>query len=486
MSNQRRIYTLPNNLMPEVKAVTFAKCSRSPEPFDQIAKELTDEKSAEFHEKWVVGFGHSSIAEHAVISLAVENVSILATKVIEDCRLASFTEKSTRYQVFNKERVYRPENIMNSSLAGVYEDTVNFLMDTYQEVSEPMREFIEKKYPKKEEENDKLYNMISKSRVCDNIRYLLPTAILTNLGMTINARELEHLIKRLLSHPLKEMRDIGQEIKGKAIEAVPTLIRFAEKNPYTIEAKKKLAELAKKELNQKPQSNRAVTIVDYDPEAENKLVAALLYPYSCLSYKEIESEVKKMSQEKKEEIIDEALKRRDKFDAPLRELEHIFYTFDILVDYGAFRDIQRHRMCTQSNQEVTVVHGYDIPPEIVEAGLDSKFRKAADKAAESYQKIYSQFPYEAQYLVPFCFLKRVLISWNLRELHHFISLRSGKKGHPSYRRIAQQCWREINKIQPLLAKYIRVDMDQMDASWAASLENKEFYYNPWTARQENK
>jgi len=484
MSSQRRIYTLPNNLMPEVKAVTFAKCSRSPEPFDQIVQELTEEKSSEFHEKWVVGFGHSSIAEHAVISLAVENVSILATKVIEDCRLAAFTEKSTRYQIFNKERVYRPENIMNSPLSGVYEDAVNFLMDTYQEISEQMSKFIKKKYPQKEE-NDKLYSMISKSRACDNIRYLLPTATLTNLGMTINARELEHLVKKLLSHPLKEMRDIGREIKEKAIEAVPTLIRFAEKNPYTIETKKKLTEIVKKELNQNPRSNQAVTIVNYDPEAENRLVAALLYPYSRLSYKEIEAEVKEMSQEKKEEVIDESLKRRDKFDTPLRELEHIYYTFDILVDYGAFRDIQRHRMCTQSNQDVTVVHGYDIPPEIIEAGLDDKFKKAVDKAAEAYQKIYNQFPYDVQYLVPLCFLKRVLITWNLRELHHFISLRSGKKGHPSYRRIAQQCWREINKIQPLLAKYIKVDMDEINASWAASLENKEFYYNPWAARQGN-
>jgi len=483
MSNQRRIYTLPNNLMPEVKAVTFAKCSRSPEPFDQIAQELSEEKSADFHEKWVVGFGHSSIAEHAVISLAIENVSILATKVIEDSRLASYTEKSTRYQIFNRERLYKPENIMNSSLKETYENMVNLLMDTYGTATEPMMEFIKKKYPKEEEENDKLYNMISKSRACDNIRYLLPTATLTNLGMTINARELEHLIKKLLSHPLKEMRDIGQEMKNKAIETVPTLVRYADKNSYLIETKKKLEEISQKELGQSSNSNQAVTIVDYDLDAENKLVAALLYPYSQLSYKEIEAKVKQMSQEKKEEIIDEALKRRDKFDTPLRELEHIYYTFDILIDYGAFRDIQRHRICTQSNQEVTVVNGYDIPPEIVEAGLDIKFKQVADKAVEIYQKIYTQFPKEAQYLIPLCFRKRVLITWNLRELHHFISLRSGKKGHPSYRRVAQQCWREIKKIQPLLAKYIRVDMDEMNASWAASLENREFYYNPWAVRQ---
>jgi len=481
MNKQRRIYALPSDLMPEVKAVTFAKCSRSPEPFDEIAKELTEEKSAEFHEKWVVGYGHSSVAEHAVISLALENVSILATKAIEDCRLASYTEKSTRYQIFTKDRVYKPENVMNSELSFEYESAINLLMDTYEELTEPMRAFIKKKYPKKDEP-DKLYEMISKARACDNLRYLLPAATLTNLGMTVNARELEHFIKKMLSCPLKEMQDIGKEVKEKAVAEVPTLVRFADKNPYLAETKEKLAGLAGG-LLQGSGSADSVEIVDYDKDAENKLVSALLYPYVDLSYKEIKKEVDKMSHEKKEEIIDESLKRRGKFDAPLREFEHIYYTFDVLIDYGAFRDIQRHRMCTQSNQDATVVHGYDMPPEIEEAGMKDKFKKAVDNSVQAFEKIYQKFPKEAQYIVPLCFRKRVLITWNLRELHHFISLRSGKKGHPSYRRIAQECWRQINKIQPLLGKYINVDMDDMPASWAATLENKEYYFNPFAARK---
>ena len=478
---KRRIYTLPSSLMPEVKAVTFAKCSRSPENFDDIAKELTNEKSAEFHEKWVVGYGHSSVAEHAIISLAIENVSILATKVIEDARLASFTEKSTRYQIFDKQTVLRPERIINSELADTYNQAIDLLMDTYEEMTEPMREFIKNKYPQKEE-TDRLYNMISKAKACDNIRYLLPTATLTNLGMTINARELEHLIKKMLSHPLKEIQDIGQELKEKAVAEVPTLVRFADKNQYLIQTKEKLKELSK-ELPQGSGLIEPVTIVDYDKDAENKLVASLLYPYATLSYKEIKEEVNKMSQDKKEEIIDESLKRRGKFDAPLRELEHIHYTFDILIDYGAFRDIQRHRICTQSNQSITIVHGYDMPPEIREAGLEDKFKKAVENSAEAFEKIAKNFPEEAQYVVPLCFRKRVLITWNLRELHHFISLRSGKKGHPSYRKIAQECWRKLNEIQPLLAKYIAVDMEEMSASWAATLENKDYYFNPYEARK---
>ncbi len=486
---QRRIYTLPNNLMPEVKAVTFAKCSRSADSFDKIAAELTEEKSAEFNEKWVVGFGHSSIAEHAVISLAIENVSNVATKAIEDSRLASYTEKSSRYQIFNKDKLYMPENVMNSELKDIYLDTVNSLMDAYEEMTQPMMDFVKQKYPNDPKgtpaQDEKLYNMVSKARACDNLRYLLPAAILTNLGMTINTRELEHLIKKLLSHPLKEMQDIGAETKEKAMEAVPTLMKFASKNNYIVETKKQLKNIADWELGKEAGNNQAVTIVDYDKDAVNKLIAGILYPYSNLSYEEIAKKVRNLPEDKKEKIIDETLKRRDKFDQPLRELEHVYYTFDILLDFGAFRDVQRHRMCTQSNQPITVVHGYDLPPEIREAGFEDKFKAVVEKSVEAYNKIYQMFPDEAQYVVPMCFRKRVLITWNLRELHHFISLRSGKKGHQSYRRIAQQCWRELDKIQPLLAKYIRVDMDEMNISWAASLENKDFYYNPYAARQKN-
>ncbi|MEK7080365.1 MAG: dTMP kinase, partial [Patescibacteria group bacterium] len=414
MAAERRIYTLPNNLMPEVKAVTFAKCSRSPECFDKIAQDLTEEKSAEFHDKWVVGFGHSSIAEHAVISLAVENVSNIATKAIEDCRLASFTEKSSRYQIFNKDKLYMPENVMNSELKDVYLDAVNSLMDAYEEMTQPMMDFVKQKYPKPADQDEKLYNMVSKARACDNLRYLLPSAVLTNLGMTINARELEHLIVKLLSHPLKEMQDIGRDLKEKAIEAVPTLIKFADKNSYISETKEQLKKIADWELGKDAGNNQAVTIVDYDVNAVNKLVAAILYPYTNISHEEIQKKVLWMSDEKKEKIIDEALKRRDKFDQPLRELEHVYYTFDILLDYGAFRDVQRHRMCTQSNQPVTIVHGYDLPPEIREAGFEDKFKAVVEKSVEAYNKIYEKFPEEAQYVVPMCFRKRVLITWNLR------------------------------------------------------------------------
>jgi len=470
-TRKRKIYLL-ENLPPEVKAVTFAKCSRSPKSFRIIANELTEEKSAEFHEKWVVGYGHSSVAEHAVLSIAFENVSILASKVIEDNRLASYTEKSTRYQDFSKQvelpfpektltpyRYYCPQKIIQSEFKDLYLETLDNLFIVYDELKGRLAEYLKERFPRESSISEKLYEAKIRSRVFDNIRYLLPTATLTNLGMTVNARSLEHAIRKMLTHPLDEVKEIGQEVKEVALQSVPTLVKYADYNEYLGETSKALEKLAQDILPPlKTRDTEPVVLVDYNKDAENKLVAVLLYHFSNNSYQQIKQSVDKMSQKDKEKVINEALKRMQEHDWPIRELEHVYYTFDILVDYGAFRDIQRHRICTQTNQDLTPNYGYAVPEDITEAGLEDRFTMAAEKALETYNKIAEKFPKEAQYILPLAFRKRVLFTWNLRELHHFIKLRSGKKGHPSYRRIAQQIWREINRVHPLLARYIRVDL----------------------------
>ncbi len=455
---KRKIYTL-EGLSPEVRAVTFAKCSRSPESFADIAKELTEQKSSEFHEKWVVGYGHSSVAEHAILSLALENVSILATKVIEDNRLASYTEKSTRYQVFDREKYYKPKKIMDSSFGKLYEETANFLFDTYTDLTAKVMNYVKNKIPKTEEMTDKMYETVCKAKACDIVRYILPTATLTNLGMTINARNLEHAIAKLLSHPLEEMQDIGRELKEAAEKATPTLIKYANANNYLRETNLSLEKTTKKILggeNVAPEENQA-KLVAYDEDALDRVVAPLLYKYSNSSYGDIKEKVKNLPREEKEKILEESLEGMSQFDRPLRELEHTYYTFDILIDYGAFRDVQRHRICTQTNQEITPAYGYSTHEDIVAAGFQKEYEECMKRAAEIYQKIAAEFPKEAQYILPLAFRKRVLITWNLRELFHFIPLRSSKKGHISYRRIAGQIWDEINRVHPYFAKYIKVD-----------------------------
>ena len=458
--NELNIYLL-KDMPPEVKAVTFAKCSRSPDSFSDIARELTEEKSKEFHEKWVVGYGHSSVAEHAVLSIAMENVSILATKVIEDNRLASFTEKSTRYQIFNRDKYYKPENILNDpEYKAIYEETQNFLFDTYERLSNPMIEFFSNRITREDGIGEIQYKTILKSKACDEVRFLLTPATLTNMGMTINARNLEHAITKMLSNPLQEIQNIGNALKQIGQEETPTLLKYANPNSYISDTDKKLDLISEFVLTTPPEiDDSPVTIVDYDHDAEDKLITALLYKHSTLSYTQIKEQVKNLSFEHKLKIINEALNERGNHDQPLRELEHIYYTFDVLIDYGAFRDIQRHRMVTQTNQKLTPNIGYTIPKLIIEAGFEKEFRDCMEKAKEGYNKLFTKYPNEAEYVLPLAFKKRVLMTWNLRELHHFISLRTGKMGHWSYRSVAQQCYRELEKIHPILAKYIRVNLD---------------------------
>ncbi len=442
---ERRIYTL-NGLPPEVIAVAFAKCSRSPENFDVIAKELNEDKSRKFHEKWVVGYGHSSVAEHAVLSLAIENVSMLATKVIEDNRLASYTEKSTRYQEFDRSRFYVPE--ISESSRKLYLETMHSILDKYAELIPKMTEFMIQKYPEAKE-------IEIKNKAFDELRNMLPVSVLTNLGMTINARNLERAIVKLLSHPLKEMNEIGYGLKQAALKITPTLVRYTEPSKYMIETER---DLVSSKVADIPESRESVSLVDYDKDAEQKILAAILYRLSDVEYEKIRKKVEDMSDEEKQKIISLSLSRMEKFDSPLREFEHAYYTFDVLVDYGAFRDIQRHRMMTQTNQDFSPIYGFDVPKELAEAGLHKDFVDSMKQAKSAFRIIEDQHPKEAQYVLPMAFKKRVLIKANLRELFHFIKLRSSKAGHESYRHIAKEMFEKIRQVHPFLAGFIKADL----------------------------
>jgi len=454
-----RIYHL-NDLEPEIRAVTFAKCSRSAKPFDQIAKELTEAKASEFHEKWVVGYGHSSVAEHAVLSLALENVSILATKVIEDNRLASYTEKSSRYQIFDFDCLYYPQNIMNSEFKDLYTNALSKLMQTYLDLTPKMDIFCKNKYPIGVDENPFAYKTKLKGKMCDNVRYLLPVATLTNLGMTINARCLEHAIRKMLSNPLEEIQQIGEQLKKVGTDVCPTLVKYADYNKYLAKTPRILQQEIKNIFaNLSMEKSDDVELVEYDPKAVDKILAAILYGYSNRTYTQAMEKVKLLTLEQREKLLEKFHALMDKHDWPLRELEHINYTFDLTMDYGAFRDVQRHRICTQTNQLLGAELGFSTPEEIIEAGFQKEYVQAIKVAEDAWYKIKESFPFEAQYVLPLAHRKRVLINWNLRSLHHFIKLRSGKMGHISYRKIAQKCWNKINQVHPELAQFVRVTKD---------------------------
>ncbi len=254
-SMDKDIYVI-YNLPPEVVAVLFAYVSRSPASFRENLLKLiksrdidmgdvmriysgngldykdAKEKARKFHERWVVGYGHSSVAEHAVASIAVENVSILATKAIEDSRLASYTEKSTRYQVFDRDKFYKPGKLMDSEFAELYGKTCSSLFDLYLEMMPKMLAHMEKTHPKPDGMDAKLYEAVTKARACDVCRYALPASTLTNLAITANARALERMLTKLLSSPLEEMNRIGADMKTEVVKLIPTLVKYAERNHY--------------------------------------------------------------------------------------------------------------------------------------------------------------------------------------------------------------------------------------------------------------
>jgi thymidylate synthase ThyX len=486
VSNTDRPVFVVENLPEEVVAVLFAYYSRSKESLRRNLLKLVQEedldlgdrpgagagsadrlatareKAKQFHEKWVVGYGHASVAEHAIAHIAIEDASIVASKIIEDNRLASYTEKSTRYVVFDPEKYYKAPELDDTPFRAVYHDTVRAMMNRYAELTPQAIDKIKEQIPRREGQTALAHSAACRAKACDVLRYILPSATFTNIGLTVNGRALEHMITKLLSHPLAEAREIGEAIKREAVTVIPTLLKYADYNPYIADTQGEVEDLAAEligpggeSLNE---SRNKATLVDYDARAEEKLVAAILYEHTGQAATEVEARVRDFTREQKERVIDEYLKRRGKWDEPLRALEHVYYTFDILIDYGAFRDIQRHRMATQTGQLLTDAHGYETPPEIIEYGYGDIFAELMDRASDAYRKMAPGFPREAQYVLPLAYRKRSLFTWNLRSLHHFISLRSAKQGHASYRAMAQQVFREIERVQPLLARYIRVDL----------------------------
>jgi thymidylate synthase ThyX len=507
VSNTDRPAFVVQNLPEEVVAVLFAYYSRSKESLRRnLLKLLVDqdldmttrvvvaqdddeklaaakEKAKQFHEKWVVGYGHASVAEHAIAHIAIEDVSIVASKIIEDNRLASYTEKSTRYVVFDPEKYYQAPELEGTEFAKLYHPVISAMMNKYAELTPLAIEEIKRRIPQREGQTKLAYNAACRAQACDVLRYILPAATFTNIGLTVNGRALEHLITKMLSHPLREAKEFGAAIKQEATSVIPTLLKYANYNAFIDETNRQMSRIADELLNitsfdsmsrladkslnvasfdsrskTEAKQNR-VTLVHYDKDADDKLVAAILYEYTHANALDVEARVGTMTEEQKERVIDEYLKRRGQWDEPLRALEHIYYTFDILVDYGAFRDIQRHRMATQTNQLLTNAHGYETPQEIDDYGYGKIFTELVERGGEAYEKIAMDFPYEAQYVLPLAYRKRALFTWNLRSLHHFISLRSARQGHTSYRDIAQKIYHEIAHVHPLLARYIHVDLE---------------------------
>lgn len=458
MCPERQVYLLdPQSLPPETIAVTFAKTSRSPQSFRDIAAELTAEKSAAFHEKWVVGYGHASVAEHAVLHIAVENASRLAIETLESCRLASYTEKSTRYQKWGSEDFFHPPELAGHPLENRYLETCRTLFEHYQQALPKVREVIASEYPCQPDEDEATWERRIRSKYVDVCRFYLPAAALANVGVTINARALEHTLRKMLSHPLEEVRALGTEIKNVARSVVPTLVKYADAVPYL----QALPPFLAQEAEGTPiASEDWCHLIAWDAEAETLALAACLFRYSHLTFEQARKKVAALTVEEKTALVQRILGHLDRFTPPIRELEHIGYTFEVTLDQGGYFELKRHRMMTLSPQPLSTYLGYTIPRAIEAAGLYDSYNRVMEMADQTYRALAVWNPEVAAYVVPNAFRRRALIRLNFRQAWHLIALRSAANAHFSLRRLAQRMAERIQAVTPLLGQFLLVNPDE--------------------------
>ena len=458
-------------------------------------------RGEEFYNRVLLEYGDDSVAELGEAQIAIEGLSNIAVKKIEDRRIGlSYLEKSSRYVAWNKKekgkyRFYRDPEIMKSRFADIYEESCNFSFDVYSKNIEPMINYVREKYPiekysfkdsrdgkeklfskLKNEMDVKSANMIykgsTKAKALDILRGLLPASTLTNVGITGNGRAFEYLLTVLGSSELKEEQDLASKIKKELDTTIKSFVRRADDKygkafqKYLRDIKNKSKSIAIKEI--KPKSGGAITkLVEYESEknAITKIISSIIYEQSpSTSYQNILQQVKKISKQNKNKIIEEFIKiRTNRRHRPSRAFEHVYYTFDLCNNFGMFRDFHRHRALTMQRQLLTTDHGYNMPNEIKILGIEKDFKDCMNKTKETFEKIRTKYPEQGQYVINFGYNYPYLIKLNLREACHLIELRTVPQGHIDYRRVAQQMFKQINRVHPNLSKIMKyVDMKEYD------------------------
>ena len=459
-------------------------------------------RGEEFYDRVLLEYGDDSVAELGEAQIAIEGLSNIAVKKIEDRRIGlSYLEKSSRYVTWNKKengkyRFHRDEKIMSSKFANMYEDSCNFSFDVYSKNIEPMINYIREKYPIKKysfkdstDGKEKLFdklkneadiksaNMIyrgsTKAKALDILRGLLPASTLTNVGITGNGRAFEYLLTILGSSELDEERKLASKIKNELDTTIKSFVRRADDKygkafqKYLRNIKNKSKLITIKEIKSNPTTGTITKLADYESEKQalNTIITAIMYEQSpSTSYQNIMQQVKKIPIEKKIKIINEFTKiRTNRRHRPSRAFENTYYTFDLCNNFGMFRDFHRHRALTLERQLLTTDHGYVLPKEIKTVGLEKDFKECMNNTKITFDKIRKKFPEQSQYVVNFAYNYPYFMKLNLREACHLIELRTIPQGHIDYRRVAQEMYKQINKVHPNLSKIMKfVDLKEYD------------------------
>ncbi len=447
---------------PEKSAYALARYSRSPDSIEQSIRWVHGHSSEKFWEQFYFDYGHASIADLGHVIVCFEEISELAAIRLEDEPLWDGQAKSSRYQNFASSRWFVPGQIRGSETEAVYEGILRSLSEIYRLLHEPLTNFLAEREPRPESMKPADYQRTLAARAFDVTRYLLPLAAKTNVGQVVSIRTLEKQITRLLSSQLPELRAIGEDLTeacqrppvnlwgelcgqpaGLGDPLAPTLARHAKANPYLGSVYGELAAHAKEALRgtglDEPRTWGVPETVDliepHDPVDE--LVATLLYRVSHAPYRAILRVVRDWTEKQKEETIEVATRSRGPYDELIKEFRSGYaFTFDVLMDIGAWRDMHRHRRCQQVQQNFTTLHGYDVPPALFEAGLDREYRQAMDAVQADIERLKKTDQEAALYAIPFGCKVRCLFKMDYAEVEYISKLRSGVKGHWSYRTVA--------------------------------------------------
>jgi thymidylate synthase ThyX len=483
---------------PEIQAYAMAKYSRSALSMKESLREISQQKAEKFLNTFYFQYGHRSIADLAHIALAIEKLSILAAIAVADEQRWDGQERSTRYQDFKKSGYFTPDFGDDQEADVLYRKTIADLFAEYESLSERMALYLASIVPKPGDMKQEAYERTLRARAFDISRYLLPLATNTSLGEIVNARTLENQVSHLLSHTHKEVRHLGELLKRAAtspaynvnqeamcelvsqiravspevgmraeqellreVRVAATLVKYADPNPYEIETRRELRQIAK-ELMGDLQVDQAplVDLLDEEP-LEVELAATLVYEHSQYPYRQIRKAVGAAGERIRREIIDTGLRHRGKHDEILRAFcAGQQFRFDILMDIGGFRDMHRHRRCVQIGQEFTTAHGYDTPEEVNAAGVSENYHSAMQRTAEAVARLAQSRSPEAQessqYTIPLAFRKRTLFKMDFAEVVYISELRTTPAGHSSYRNVAYAMYEAVAKKHPALAKYFRV------------------------------
>lgn len=467
---------------PEKSAYALARYSRSPDSIEQSIRWVHGHSSEKFWDQFYFDYGHASIADLGHVIVCFEDISELAAIRLEDEPLWDGQAKSSRYQNFASSRWFVPGQIKGSETEAVYEGILRSLSEIYRLLHEPLTAFLAERDPRPPSMKPADYQRTLAARAFDVTRYLLPLAAKTNVGQVVSIRTLEKQITRLLSSQLPELRAIGEELKeacqrppvnlwgelsgqtaGLSDPLAPTLARHAKPNAYQESVYTELARHAKEALRgtglDQPSSwgppEEPVDLIEpHHPVDE--ICTTLLYRVSHAPYRAILAVVKDWTEKQKQDTLEVAMRQRGPYDELIKEFRSGYaLTFDILMDIGAWRDMHRHRRCQQVQQNFITLHGYDVPPPLVVAGMDREYRQAMDAVRHDIEQLKKTDQEAALYAIPFGFKVRCLFKMDYAEAEYISKLRSGVKGHWSYRTVAWQLKQQLAKRYPSLGDRIQ-------------------------------